>query len=107
MEMVVLGIVVLDVNMVDVIIQKNMLILIIIEIVNQSANNVHGMQTSIAPKTLKASPLPLSIIHIITHYFLILENIHQNIDIFLMMFSKKSSSSPNMEIYQLLLKESY
>src|ERR1051325_3473995 len=99
MKMVVLGIVVLDVNMVDAISQKNMLILIIIAIVNQSANNVHGMQISIAPKTLKASPLPLSMIHIITRYFLILKNIHQNIDIFPMMFSKKSSFSPKMEIY--------
>ena len=45
--MVVLGIVILDVNLVTIINQKNKSILINIKIVNQNANNMYRIQISI------------------------------------------------------------
>src|SRR6266542_4173963 len=102
MKMEVLNIVASGANLVAAINRKNMSTLIITEIVNQNARNVHGMQISIAPKTLESYLLPLSIICITICYFpSIPKSIHQNTVVFLMKSLKKSSFSLNMEIYRL------
>ena len=72
-------IVVLDVNLAAIINQRNTLILITIEIVDQNVNNVNGTQISIALKIPKY-PLPLLTIHITMSYFMIVKNFCQNTD---------------------------
>ena len=99
-------IVVLNVNLAAIINQRNTLILITIEIVDQNVNNVNGTQISIALKIPKY-PLSLLTIHITISYFMIVKNFRQNTDTSLIMFLKKSDSLLNMETYQSPLNESY